>query len=100
MRLLSHTPATSRTTTPQMGETWIRRYRETAPSPVKAGDTVAAGAENERLAKANRELKDALAKLIAFAGPRTAIVNECGDRIIDPHVLNARAVLVAVEAGL
>lgn len=100
MRLLGHTPATSRTNTPQTGETWLRGLQVTVPSAATVSSTGAERSENERLAKANRELRDALVKLIAFAGPRTALVNECGDRIIDAHVLNAKAVLVAVDAGL
>jgi hypothetical protein len=76
----------------------------TTPAPEAAKTAVRLAAETqlrvERLEKANSELRAALARLIIFAAPRTAIVNECGDRIIDPNVLNAKAVLTAVEAGL
>lgn len=75
-----------------------------APAPEATRTAVRLAAETqlkvERLEKANGELRAALARLIIFAAPRTAIVNECGDRIIDPNVLNAKAVLTAVEAGL
>ena len=100
MRLLSHTPAASRDTTVQAGVSWVRPQRVLAPSGAEARGTSSQEAEAERLARANGELRDALVKLIAFAGPRTAQVNESGDRILDPQVVNAKAVLVAVDAGL
>ncbi len=57
-------------------------------------------AEAARLLQANEALRNALIDLIQFAGDRTAIFNECGDKILDPRVLNARAVLAAVDAEL
>jgi hypothetical protein len=99
MRLLGHTPATSGTQTPHTVDGWARGHR-TAVASAATTSTSAQRGEIERLAKANRELRAALVELIAFAGPRTAVMNESGDRIVDPRVRNAEAVLAAVEAGL
>jgi hypothetical protein len=81
---------------------WASAHTTAAPGAAKTAVRMAAEMQLkvERLEKANTELRAALARLIIFAAPRTAIVNECGDRIIDPNVLNAKAVLTAVEAGL
>jgi hypothetical protein len=81
---------------------WARGHATPAPGATRTAVRLAAETQVkvERLEKANSELRAALARLIIFAAPRTAIVNECGDRIIDPNVLNAKAVLTAVEAGL
>ena len=102
MRLLGHTTTTGGTPRTDTAESWIREYGAVTPAAPKASGKVAAAMQIEidRLEKANGELRAALAKLIIFAAPRTAMVNECGDRIIDPNVLNAKAALTAVEAGL
>jgi hypothetical protein len=100
MRLLGHTSVASQGTSPQVSMDWLRSQRACKPSVTEPRVIALKEAEIERLARTNRELRDVLAQLIAFAGPRTAIVNECGDRILDPRVLNAKAALVALDAGL
>jgi hypothetical protein len=102
MRLLGDMTSEGATQRAETGEGWSRGYGATVSSPPKTAARIAAELELKvkRLEKANTELAAALTKLIIFAAPRTAIVNECGDKIVDPNVLNAKAVLTAVEAGL
>jgi hypothetical protein len=100
MRLLSHVPETSSTSLSSViGHSWRAQERRASTVPGVRTKAVLQS-EVERLTKANSELTAALVDLIAFATVRTSLTNECGDRIVDPRVLNARAVLTAVEAGL
>lgn len=102
MRLLSHMRSSGGTaeTTRDYGSSKQYPTDRTHAMDVPRRSEAAMLSEIKKLTRANTELRRALEKLVEFAGPRTAIETECGDKIMDPRVLSARAVLAAIEAGV